>query len=226
MKLVADKRARWLVAAAVVCAGLAAGCGDEEPRATTGSDVKRAGSAPSSSDGGEGGGGADSDRTAHRPRSSEGVGRTSAIPLDEREAHTLPSGGVIYPAPPPAERTRPATDECALSRVRQPDGRTVARRVPPSPGLRARWAARREVVVIIDPGSPPRRCRGTFANVLVDDHDDPYPPVARTVRLRRGGVTRVTIPLFDQMEEADTARASVGTARGRLSSTAEVAIVP
>lgn len=144
--------------------------------------------------------------------------------LDRREARALPSGAVVYPAPAAKETEIEPSDSCARSRVRQLDGRIKSVLVPPAPGVEATRVGPRTVEVLVAPGNPPSRCRPTFVNVLVDDTGDPYPPAARTLRLRGGGPVRARIRLLDQMATANTARATAGMRQGPVGPTSAVAV--
>lgn len=205
----------WAVVVCVLLMSVMSGCRDQElsdgerdqggVATTTGVGTGAAGVGP-----------APGDNTADSGAMNE---------LDGRKARTLPNGAVIYPAPAATEPAAPASSRCAHSKLRTTSGRMVSVTVPPAPGLTARRSGSRDVEVVVVPGNPPRRCRPAFVNLLVDDNDDPHPPVARTVRLRGSQRIRLEIHLFKQMKDPDTARATAVMRRGRTSRTSSVAIL-
>lgn len=199
----------------MLAASVVVGCGSSstsDDRLTQGSAAERGSTAESST------------TSSADVTTSDSGGQANDV-LDGRQARTLPNGAVIYPAPAATRRRTVASNRCARSVVRTPDGRKQRWMVPPAPGLRARWIGAREVEVVVAAGRPPEACRADYINVLVDNSDDARPPVSRTVRLGQEASVRVVVPLFRQMASADTARATAGKRRGPTGPTAEVAIL-
>lgn len=143
-----------------------------------------------------------------------------------RQSRTLADGTVIYPASPAESLLQEPSTECAESMVRQLGGDMAIVKTPPKPGLRARFRDARTVIVWVDPGKAPTRCRPRFVHVSGDNRLDPLPPVAKTIDVKRGQARRVAFRLFDQMRSADTVRATAGMDRGPTSPTAKVSIEP
>jgi hypothetical protein len=180
-------------------------------------------------DDGTGEGAAVGDTSTRRAAVKEVEHESSRARVDDsrsegRRSRTLPNGTVIYPARPPATAVQRPTNRCAETTVRTLGGDKRRDRVPPPPGVRASFRSARVVVVRIQVGRVPSDCKPSFVNVLVDDQEDPLPPVARTVRLNGRDHVQIAMRLFDQMRAADTVRVTAGMQSGRIGSTAKVLI--
>ncbi len=89
-------------------------------------------------------------------------------------AITGPNGAVSYIPPPPTTTTVSPSSSCTATKIGTPTGtRTIE--LPSAPGL----AAKREgdhVLVTVDPGNPPARCRPTVVTIVLDRNSPDVPP--------------------------------------------------
>jgi hypothetical protein len=137
---------------------------------------------------------------------------------------TLPNGTIVIQPPPPTKTAVPPGKDCGSATIDR-DGAEVVVKVPPRPGLSAR-ASGRVVHVRYDTGAAPPQCTPDFMSVLVDDNDDPRPPVARRFSLGARGAQSLTIRLPAYFEgEPNVVRATTGMRDGRVSPTARARIV-
>jgi len=195
----------------LILVGLGAGGGDSEPRRGDSSDNMTRRSPPKKPG-----------RVVDRPQGHAPAGEANHASA-HRKRQTLPNGTVLYTRPPPAGQSTVVAGRCAISRIRKMNGQHQRVDVPPAPGIRARRQDD-QVVVTVDPGKPPLNCRADFIRVLVDDSDDAYPPLTKSIRLNGSSSRRIAIELLPQIRDADSAQAVAGTERGRTGPAARVRI--
>jgi hypothetical protein len=210
----ADLGARLGSLAVLLVAIAGVGCADDSPdNEPGGREATRAGgsSVTSSTD-------------SARPSPQGGAQAPTRSDDSHVRTTTLPNGTIVIQPLPPTNTAVPPGKGCASATIDR-DGAKGVVKVPPRPGLSAR-ASGRVVHVRYDTGAALPRCAPDFMSILVDDNDDPRPPVARRFFLRAGRAQSLTIRLPAYFAGApNVVRATTGTRDGRLSPTARAQIV-